>query len=165
MVPTRAVTFHPVIEYVAPAPDVFQAASVSEVEHVALTPAVTFSALSSAAPAPAVTCSTPAPETDHATHPPVIEYIEPAPPVVFDTPGQMLPFAHIMAAVTTDVGLDTASVVFEPPRKKQCTEYDFSQLAAELDASSRTLEQSVADLKARVAFDEHARADESGSVC
>ena len=62
----------------------------------------------------------------------------------------MLPFAHIMAAVTTGVGLDTASVVFEPPRKTQCTGNDFSQLVAELDASSRAMEQSMADLKARV---------------
>ena len=54
-----------------------------------------------------------------------------------------------MAAVTTDVSLDTDSVVFEPPRMKR-TGYDFSRLAAELDASSRALEQSVADLKARV---------------
>ena len=95
-------------------------------------------------------CSTPAPETDYVTHPLVMDYIEHAPPVDFDTPSQMLLFAHIMAAVTTGVGLDTASVVFEPPRKKQGIEYDFSQLAAELDASSRDLEQSVADLKASV---------------
>ena len=86
----------------------------------------------------------------YVTHPPVMEYIEPAPPVVFGTPSQMLPFARIMAAVTTGVGLDTASVVFEPPCKKQCTEHDFSELAAELGASSGALEQSVADLKARV---------------
>ena len=146
VIPARAVTFHPVIEYVAPAPAVFQAAPAPEVEHVALTPAVTFSAPSSAAPAPAVTCSTPDPETDYVTHPPVMEYIAPAPPVVFDMPSQMLPFAHVMAAVTTGVGLDTASVVFEPLRKKQCTENDFSQLVAELDASSRAMEQAVADL-------------------
>ena len=55
-----------------------------------------------------------------------------------------------MAAVTTGVSLDTASVVFEPPRKKQCTGIDFSQLSAELDATSRAMEQSVADLKARI---------------
>ena len=54
-----------------------------------------------------------------------------------------------MATVTTGVGRDTASVVFEPPRKKQCTGNDFSKLVAELDASSRAMEQAVADLKAR----------------
>ena len=41
VVPARAVTFHPVIECVAPAPDVFEAAPAPEVEHVALTPVVT----------------------------------------------------------------------------------------------------------------------------
>ena len=117
---------------------------------MALTPAVSFTAPSSAAPAPAVTCSTPAPEIDFVTHPPLMEFVAPAPPVVFDTPSQMLPLAHIVAAVTTGVSLGTACVVFEPPRKKQCTGNDFSQLAAELDASSRAMEQSVADLKARI---------------
>ena len=145
MVPARAVTFHPVIEYLAPTPDV-----APETDNGVLTPVVTFTGPSSAAPAPAVTCSTPAPETDFATHPPLMEFVAPAAPVVFDPPSQMLPLAHIMSAVTTGVSLDTASVVFEPPRKKQYTGNDFSQLAAELDASSRAMEQSVADLKAWV---------------
>ena len=55
-----------------------------------------------------------------------------------------------MAAVTIVVSLDTASVVFGPPRKKRYTGNDFSQFVAELDASSRAMEQSVAYLKARI---------------
>ena len=148
-----AVTYReqaPVLEYVAPAPDVFEVAPAPEVERVALTLAVTYTAPSSAASAPAVTCSTPAPKTDYVTHPPVMEYIAPAPPVVFDTPSQMLPFAHIMAALTAGVGIYTASVVFEAPHKKQCASNDFSQLVAQLDASSRAMEQSVADFKAKI---------------
>ena len=49
--------------------------------------------------------------TDFVTHPPLTEYVAPAPPVVFDTPSQMLPLGHILAAVTTGVSLDTGSVV------------------------------------------------------
>ena len=138
----------PVLELVSFAHDDTYAAPAPVTEHVALTLAVTFTAPSSAAPAPAVTCSTPAPETDFVTHPPLMEFVAPAPPVDFDAPSQMLPLAHIMAAA--GVSLDTASVAFEPPRKKHYTGNDFSQLAAERDASSRAVEQSVADLKARI---------------
>ena len=144
--PASSVTFAspaPVVEDVAPAPDVFRSAPTPEIENLAPTIAVTETApnpgIVVAAPAPAVTCSTPDPETDYVTHPSVMEYIAPAPSVTFATPTQLLPPAHTMAAVTTCVSLDTTGVVCEPPRKKQCTVNQVPQIAAEVDAWSRSM--------------------------
>ena len=64
-----------------------------------------------------------------------------------DAPSQLLPPAHNMAAITTGVSFDTASVVFEPPHK-QCTGNEARQIVAEIDARTPTLEQSMADIKA-----------------
>ena len=53
-----------------------------------------------------------------------------------------------MAAITTGVSFDTTSAVFEPPHKNQCTGNEARQIVAGINASTPTLEQSMADIKA-----------------
>ena len=117
------------IECVASAPDVFHAVPAQVIEHVAPAPAAICTApapaIEDVTSAPVVTCATPVPVSEHVAPSPMIEYIALAPSVTISTPSLLLPPAHTMAAVTTGVSLDTVSVVFEPPRKKQCSETKF----------------------------------------
>ena len=83
--------------------------------HMEPASAVTFTALSPViecvAPAPAVIHEEPAPVIEYVAPSPVIEYIAPPPAVIYSTPSLKSPPAYTMAAVTTDVNLDTTGLV------------------------------------------------------